>query len=212
MPELTTFFTQNGIPEYALVWILMVPIAMTAAVISRQVIGIKGFGISTPLFVGFAFVATGIQAGIIIYITALAAGFVMRLLLEKVRLLYLPKLALIITGVTMAVFLLIPLLPYHKELQFPQAIFSFVILILLVEQFTSFLIERGVRKTFNIALETLAVSLVTFFLVTWAWLQDTIVSYPLFVIIAVVVVNFALGKWPGLRFSEYIRFRDLIFK
>lgn len=212
MPELTTFLTQNGIPDQAIVWLFMLPIAITLVVVSRQIIGIKGFGIATPILIGYAFVATGIQAGIIIFLAALGTGFVMRWVLSHTRLLYLPKMALILVGITIASLILIPFLPYKESLQFPQATFSFLILILFVEQFASFLIERGVRKTFGIGLETLAVSTATFFLVSWGWLQDTVVAYPVFVIGIVILSNLILGKWTGLRFSEYARFKDIIFK
>jgi len=146
MPQLTTFLTQNGIPEEAIVWLFMLPIAVTLVVIGRQIIGIKGFGIATPILIGYAFVATGIQAGVIIFLAALGTGFVMRSLLAHTRLLYLPKMALILLGVIVASVILIPFLPYEEGLQFPQATFSFLILILAMEQFASFLIERGVRK------------------------------------------------------------------
>lgn len=159
-----------------------------------------------------SFVATGIQAGVIIFLVALGTGFVMRSLLAHTRLLYLPKMALILLGVIVASVILIPFLPYKEGLQFPQATFSFVILILAMEQFASFLIERGVRKTFAMGLETLVISIATFFLVSWGWLQDTVVSYPIFAIGAVVLLNLILGRWTGLRFSEYIRFKDIIFK
>ena len=212
MPELTTFLTQNGMPDQAIVWLFMLPIAVTLVVIGRQIIGIKGFGIATPILIGYAFVATGIQAGIIIFLAALGTGFVMRSLLTHARLLYLPKMALILLGIIATSIILIPFLPYKESLQFPGATFSFLILILVVEQFASFLIERGVRKTFGIGLETLVISIATFFLVSWGWLQGTVVSYPVFVIGAVILLNLILGKWPGLRFSEYIRFKDIIFK
>lgn len=212
MPQLTTFLTQNGIPEQAIIWIFMLPIAITLVVIGRQIIGIKGFGIATPILIGYAFVATGIQAGIIIFLAALGIGFIIRSGLAHARLLYLPKMALILLGVTIASAILIPFLPYKEGLEFPQAAFSFLVLVLVVEQFASFLIERGVRKTFAIGLETLAVSISIFFLVGWGWLQDTVVSYPVFVIGAVVMLNLLLGRWTGLRFSEYVRFKDIIFK
>jgi len=212
MPQLTIFLTQNGIPEEAIVWLFMLPIAITLVVIGRQIIGIKGFGIATPILIGYAFVATGIQAGVIIFLAALGTGFLMRFVLTRTRLLYLPKMALILLGIIIASVILIPFLPYEEGLQFPQATFSFLILILSVEQFASFLIERGVRKTFGMGLETLVISIATFFLVSWGWLQNTVVSYPVFVIGAAILFNLALGKWTGLRLSEYIRFKDVIFK
>lgn len=212
MPQLTIFLTQNGIPDYAIVWIFMLPIAITLVVIGRQIVGIKGFGIAVPILIGYAFVATGVQAGLIIFVAVLTSGFIIRSLLSHIRLLYLPKMALALLAITTASVVLVPFLPYKEGLEFPNAAFSLLVLILSMEQFASFLIERGVRKTLGVTLETLAVSIATFFLVSWGWLQDIVVSYPVFVIGAVVLSNFALGKWTGLRFSEYIRFKDIILR
>lgn len=210
MPQLTTFLTHSGIPEQAIIWVFMLPIAITLVVIGRQIIGIKGLGIASPILIGYALVAAGIQAGTIVFLVALGSGLIFRSLLSRVRLMYLPKMALILLGVTIASIVLIPFLPYRDGLEFPQAVFSFLVFILVMEQFASLLIERGARKTFGMALETLAVSVATFFLLSWGWLQDIVVSYPAFVIGIVILCNFILGKWTGLRLSEYIRFKDII--
>jgi len=212
MLDLATFFTQNGMPELTFVWLFMIPIAATVVVISRQIVGIKGFGISTPLLVGFAFSIIGLQAGVIIFVVALAVGFVTKLLLQKIRLLYLPRMALLLSVVAITIFVLAPLLPYAENVDISQAVFALIILIFPIEQFTSFLIERGPRETLTVATEILAVSVVIFFVFNWGWLQDTIAAYPLLIVSLVIVINLALGKWTGLRLSEYIRFKDLMFK
>lgn len=212
MPQLTSFLIENGLPEYAVAWLFMLPIAVTLVIISRQIVGIRGFGISAPLLIGFAYTATGIQAGIIVFLAALGIGFVARWVLSDVRLLYLPKIALILTSATFGILFLTPFLPGRENLQFPEAIFAFLILILSLEQFAAVLIERGARKTAGIALETLLVSVVIFFVISWPWLKATVLAYPLFTLIVVVLLNLGLGKWTGLRFSEYVRFKDIIFK
>lgn len=212
MPQIITYLTQNGVPEHMLVWIFMLPLALTLAVIGRQIIGIKGFSISAPILIGFAFSAIGLQSGVIMFTAVLGAGFLTKLILGKMRLLYLPKMALIILGTIIAVTALIPVLPYKDDIQFYYATFAFLILILSTEQFSSLFIERGPRRTLGAALETLLMSTTIFFLIEWAWLQDTVLAYPLLVILAAILVNLFLGKWTGLRMSEYIRFKDIIFK
>jgi len=209
---MTNLLIQNGIPEYAVVSLLMLPLAVTLVVIGRQIIGIKGFGIATPVLVGYAYIATGFWAGIIIFFAIFCIGFVVRSLLKNVRLLYLPKMALILTGIVIGTAILLPFIPDRNEIQFPGAVFSFLILIISAEQFASFLIEHGPRKTLGIALETLAMATMIFFLITWQWLQSIIISYSVFILIAVILLNLLLGKWTGLRLSEYIRFKDIIPK
>lgn len=214
MPQFTTFIVQNGIPLEALIWLLITPIAITLIVIARHLIGIKGFGITTPLLIGFAFTTTGLLRGLIIFFAALAVGFLIRSLLARVRLLYLPKIALNLSGITLAILFLLPLVAPlgGKPLPFPQAAFSLVILIFSVDQFISFLNERGFKSTLGIVLEVTALALLTFFLATWQWLIRALLAYPLFITIFILFINLALGRWTGLRLSEYLRFKNLIFK
>lgn len=212
MPQITTLLIQNGVPEHVLAWMFMLPIAITFAVIGRQIIGIKGFSITSPVLVGFAFAAIGLESGLIIFFAVLLMGFLIKSVLDNVRLLYLPKMALILLGISVAMPIVVLFLPHREGVQFSYAAFSLMILALSAEQFASSLMERGQKKTLGIALETLAVSVAIFFLVTWGWLANTVVTYPLVVLIASILANLFLGKWTGLRLSEYVRFKKIIFR
>jgi hypothetical protein len=213
---MTNFLTQSGapFPEYDAIVLLfmMLPLAITVVVIGRQIIGIKGFGIAAPVLVGYAYLATGIQAGTIIFFAIFIIGFIIKSLLKNIRLLYLPKMALILIAVTVGILILFSFLPYRSEIKFPEALFSLLIFVTSAEQFASFLIEHGPRKTLGVILETLSIATAIFFLITWQWLQNIVLSYPIFVLAAIVLLNFFLGKWTGLRISEYIRFKNIIFK
>jgi hypothetical protein len=211
MPQISTFLLQH-LPEQLVLWLLILPILITVIVIGRQMIGVKGLGLSSPIIIGLSFTATGLQAGLIILSLVLLISFIIRTLLTKIRLLYLPKMSLAVIGSTIAVAGLIPLIPYKDLLDFPQTTFALILIILVTEQFVASIIERGPRKTFGIALETISVSTLVFFIATWSDLAAFAVSYPLLVIAGCVVINILLGKWTGLRVSEYIRFKDIIFK
>jgi len=51
----------QGVPKETLVFLLMLPIVAIVISFARQVIGIKGFGIYTPLIITFAFLVTGLN-------------------------------------------------------------------------------------------------------------------------------------------------------
>jgi hypothetical protein len=212
MPDITSLLIQNGVPEHVLAWMFTLPVAITVAVIGRQIIGIKGFSITSPILIGFAFAAIGLTSGLIIFSAALLVGFLIKSALDNIRLLYLPKMALILLGISATLPLVILILPHRESIQFSYAAFSLVILALSAEQFATLLMERGQRKTLGAALETLAMSVAIFFLATWGWLASTVVTYPLFVLAASILANLFLGKWTGLRISEYIRFKKIIFR
>jgi len=57
----------QGVPKETLVFLLMLPIVAIVISFARQVIGIKGFGIYTPLIITFAFLVTGLKYGLIFF-------------------------------------------------------------------------------------------------------------------------------------------------
>lgn len=210
---MSDFLINNGMPKDAVIWLFMLPITATLVVASRQIIGIKGLGIGTPLLLGFAFAAIGLKFGLLILAAALIFGYLTRLVLSNIRLLYLPKIALIITGATLIIAFGVPFFPQSEHvIDSNFALFAFIIIILSLEQFYAFLAERGLRKIAGVTLETLLLAVLTFLTIKWAWLQQMVLSYPFIVAIAVVSVNLFLGRWTGLRLSEYMRFKDIIFK
>lgn len=206
------FLINNGIPKDTITYILMLPIAATLVVVSRQIIGIKGLGISAPLLLGYAFGAIGLKLGLLILCAVLVAGYVIRLFLNNIRLLYLPKTALIITGAALTIILSAPLLPIDRSLDFSNSLFAIIIIIISLEQFYALLAERGTKKIVGIIFETIILAMITFFAIEWAWLQRMVLSYPFIVMASMIAVNLFLGRWTGLRLSEYIRFKDIIFK
>lgn len=200
----------------------MLLVAITIVIVARQVIGIKGIGITAPVLIGFAFEAIGIQAGAIILLAAIALTFIIRSFMHNIRLLTLPKIALMLIFVTLGMLFLIPSLAKNAQGDLPAvtrlgeagpgAAFAFIILVLSMEQFTRLFMERGPQKTFLIALETLFVGSCVFVAIHSLWLKNFALSYPMITLAGAIGVNIVLGKWTGLRITEYIRFKDLIFK
>ena len=72
------YLLNNGVPQETIILILMLPIIATIIAFSRQIIGIKTFGIYTPLIITFVFLAIDIRYGIIVFITVLLAGSLVR--------------------------------------------------------------------------------------------------------------------------------------
>src|SRR4030066_85588 len=102
------FFLNEGVPLETVILILMLPIIATFIAFLRQVVGIKAFGIYTPLIITFAFLATnGLKYGIAIFVAVILAGMIMRFVFKPFRLLYLPRVAIMLTVVALAILLLL---------------------------------------------------------------------------------------------------------
>jgi len=209
---IVNYFVNQGVPLITVTLLLMFPIIATMIAFLRQVIGIKAFGIYTPSIIIFAFFATGIKYGIVLFVSVILVGMAVRFLLKKFRLLYLPRIAITLSTVALAMLMM---LAFGGSLQrtglAAVSIFPLLIMITLVEKFIATQIEKGNRTAFYLALETLAISVVGYYLLKWGVLVKFVVAYP-WAILFTIPINIMLGKWSGLRISEYFRFREVFKK
>lgn len=206
-----TFFLNGGVPLDTIVLILMLTIVATFIAFLRQVVGIKAFGIYTPLIITFAFLATdGIKYGIAIFVTVVLAGMLMRFVLKPFRLLYLPRVAIMLTAVS--IFILCVLV-FGGELRrtglASVSIFPILIMITIVEKFVTVQIEKGNKAAISLALETLIISIFGFFIASSSFLIQLLIAHP-WIVLFTIPINIFLGKWTGLRLSEYFRFKETI--
>ncbi|MFH1559471.1 MAG: 7TM domain-containing protein, partial [Patescibacteria group bacterium] len=91
------------------------------------------------------------------------------------------------------------------------SIFPILIMITLVEKFVAVQIEKGNRTAVILAFETLVISIIGFYLASWGPLIKLLAMHP-WTILFTIPINILLGKWTGLRLSEYIRFKQILKK
>lgn len=206
------FFVSEGVPRETVELLLMLPVIATLIAFFRQVVGIKAFGIYTPSIVIFAFLATGIKYGIVIFISVIVVGMLARYLLKKLRILYLPRVAITVTIVALVI---LGILVFGGSQQrtglAAVSIFPLLIMITIVEKFVAAQIEKGNKTAIILTIETLIISILGYYIVKWPLMTKTIVAYP-WIILITIPINIFLGKWTGLRLSEYFRFREIIKK
>lgn len=208
--SIITYFLQEGVPMETIRLILMLPVIATLIAILRQVVGIKAFGVYTPLIVTFAFLATGIKYGIFIFLAVIFTGVAMRFILKPFRLLYLPRVSVTLTVVAIVILGMLAIGGSLKRTGLASvSIFPILIMIILVEKFVTVQIEKGNKIAFFLALETLVISVLGYYLASWKIFIQFIIIYP-WVILLTIPINIVLGKWTGLRITEYYRFREVI--
>lgn len=209
---LINFIVEQGVPLQTVTLLLMLPLVATLVAFFRQVIGIKAFGIYTPSIVTFALLAfdpNGLKYGIAIFVSVILVGMVSRFVLKKFRLLYLPRVAITLSIVSLAILGILVLGGTMQRTGLASiSIFPLLIMITLAEKFVATQIEKGSRVAFLLAIETLVISVSGYFLISWNALTSLILSYPWFILLT-LVINFSLGKWTGLRVTEYFRFRKI---
>jgi hypothetical protein len=205
------YLIQQGVPLDTVILLLILPVIVTLIAFFRQIVGIKAFGIYTPAIVTFAFLATPqLRYGVVMFISVILIGMLMRFALKNLRILYLPRVAITLSIIAFVILALLGLGGnLHRTGLASVSIFPILIMITIVEKFVVAQIEKGNKTAVILAVETLVISLAGYFLASWPMLIRGIVAYP-WIVLFTIPINIFLGKWDGLRLTEYVRFREVL--
>ena len=136
-------------------------------------------------------------------------GMLSRYTLRYLRVLYLPRVAITLTFVSFAMLGVLALGGYFQRTGLATVdIFPLLIMITLVEKFVATQIEKGDKIAIILAIETLFISLVGYFIARSFFLNNLILVSP-WIVLLTLPINVLLGKWSGLRLTELVRFRHI---
>ena len=210
MSYLVSFMIAKGIPSNTIVLLLMLPIIATIIAILKQVVGITTFGLYTPSVIALSFLALGWQLGLFILFIIIVAGALIRRLLDRFNLLHIPRVAIILTFSTLIILLSLALGTYLGVSSIASvAVFPMLIMTTLAEKFVTALSGKGFTSALILMVETTVVSLICYWVVEWHYLQNLILGHPELILI-LLIFNYGLGRWTGLRLMEYVRFREVM--
>jgi len=210
MSNIIQLIASQGVSIETIYLILALPFIATLIAAFRQLIGIKSFGIYTPLVLTFAFWAVGLKYGLAIFITIFITGTVVRYILRNFRLLYMPRMAIVLTVISLAILAILAIGGYlNKTGLAATSILPILILITLIEKFISTQVEKGFRTATILSIETLAISIAGYYFIIWDQFRNLVLEHPEYILL-LFFINVFLGRWTGLRLSEYLRFREVI--
>jgi transglutaminase-like putative cysteine protease len=195
------------VPLPALTLILILPLIATIVVVARLVVGLETFGMFGPVIVSLAFITTGLQWGTLIFVVIVGLGVGLRAALQRLRLQAVARLAILI-GLVAAVMGGLTLVGATLGIGplLNISIFPMVIMSNVIENFAASQVEFGTARALRMTGNTLLLSVVCYLTVEHAGLQSLVLAFPE-ILLATIAVDVALGKWRGLRLSEYLRFR-----
>lgn len=212
MSFLVNFMIDRGIPSNSIKLILMLPIIATVVAFMKQIVGVTTLGVYTPSILALSFIALDIKYGLFILLIILLIGTLFRLFLKKYRLLYIPRVAIILTTVSLTILGILLLGAYFDITQLVSiSIFPMLIMSTLVEKFVSIQTDRGLKPALLLITETLLVAILCYYIAEWGYLKTLMLGHPELIFVF-LVINIGLGRWTGLRIFEYVRFREVISK
>ena len=208
--NLYTVFERVGISQNLLKIILMLPLGALVTVVFRNVIGLETFGTFLPALIAAAARETGLLWGMIGFLGIVLISAVVRRGLDWLQLLHSPKMAIMLTTVVIVMMAVtvggvqLGLFDLAHITLFPIAILA-----ITAERVALMEAEQGAMKVARITLMTLIVIAACYAVMDSLFLQSLILAFPEMLLV-VIALNLWLGKWIGIRVSEFVRFRRLI--
>lgn len=202
---------RQGVPVNTIVLVLLFPLVVTLVAASRHLVGLRGLGILTPSLLAVAFVATGVTSGVILFAVILAVATIGRAILRRLKLQYLPRMALLLWIVSLGVFVTFAI---SSSLDLGElagvGIFPILILMLLAETFIDVQVGRSFREAMSLIISTFAVALVTSLIIAMENVQRSLLLYPELIFFGVGLFDLYMGKYVGLRVVEFFQFRQML--
>ena len=203
----------SGVPANTIVLLLLLPAIAGIIAAARHLIGLRGFGIFLPAALSVVFVATGPVVGIALFLIIVIVSTLTRLILRKLKLKlqYLPRMALILWIVSLSVLGVLFLAPVIGRPELTNvSIFAVLILALLAEDFIRVQLGKSFKTAINLTSETVILALVSFIFLTLKPFQQFALLNPEIFLGLVFAFDFIIGRYVGLRVMEMWRFRKMI--
>ncbi|QOV89186.1 7TM domain-containing protein [Humisphaera borealis] len=190
--------------------ILLMPLGALVTGIFRTIVGIRTFGTFTPTLLALSFVYAEWSTGLLTFVIVLTLGLTSRTLLDRLKLLLVPRLGAMLTLVVLMIVFTVSVLDYFNLTPSAQAvILPMVILTMTVERFYLTSEEDSMIFAFRLLGGTVVVGVCCYLVLRWERMGQFVLSYPevhLYTIAAMVL----LGRFSGYRLTELWRFRDLV--
>ena len=189
---------------------LMIPIGALIMVIMRNLVGIDAFGTFMPVLIALAFRETKLLWGVVLFTLLVALGLSIRFLLERLRLLLVPRLSAVLIVVVLLM-MLISLLSHRLGLEtgLSVALFPMVIIAMTIERMSVIWEERGAGDAMRAGLGSLVIAVFAYISMGIGWLEHLVFTFPELLLV-ILAITLLAGRYTGYRLFELRRFRALL--
>ncbi len=189
---------------------LMVPIGALVLIVLRQLIGLRTFGTFMPVLIALAFRETQLVNGILMFSVLVAVGLLFRFYFERLKLLSVPRLSAVMIVVVLLMVAFSAVLD-HVEVGagISVALFPMVILTMVIERMSVVWEEYGPKESLKRGLNSLLAAVLAYLVMTLDSLEFLIFVYPELLLL-VLALALAMGRYTGYRLLELYRFRSLV--
>jgi hypothetical protein len=190
--------------------LLLLPMAALVICFFRNVVGLSSFGTFAPALVGLAFRELRSLPGVLVFVSVLLVGWLMRRVLDYYHLLQVPRVALMLTLIMLVLIgIVVGANHFGATLTTYVSLFPLVILTGMVERFWTLETEDSTAASFRTLFSTMFISLAIALVLSWNVLVQQLFRYPE-TLGLVMAVQMLIGRYTGFRLMELLRFRDFV--
>ncbi len=205
-----SFHTLPPTEQRLVEFLLLLPVAALVVCLFRNIIGLASFGTFAPALLGLAFRELHSMPGILVFVTIVLTGWLLRRVLDRYHLLQVPRMAVMLSLVVLVLITAI-VTASHQSLPPTRyiSLFPMVILVGMIERFWTLETEDGTTSSFRTLLCTMVIVAAISLVLSLRAVVHHMFRYPetLGVIMAVQLL---IGRYTGYRLMELYRFRDFI--
>ena len=200
---------KSGVPASTVVLILLLPLLATIVLFFRHVVGVPSLAMILPIALSITLLATGLTVGLILLAAIILSSTMARLILKKIRIMQLSKAALTVFLVALSTLVVLSVSAFAGIVAVTQiSIFPVLLLILLSQNLVELQLNRAPSDTVLISIITVSLGILGYFLLSFDSLRNLVILYPEIVLL-LVPINIIIGRYFGLRFTEYFRFSSI---
>ena len=188
---------------------LLFPLAALIVTFCRNVVGLRTFGVFLPMLVAAGCVYTGLLPGMLGFIAILGIGAATHRFFRGMRVLVVPRIAAVITVLTTLILIGGVLVTENASHRLALlALFPVVILSFAAERLQEMMEQSRVGELLRTMAWTVLVTLLCYFAFSSVLLRGIFFQLPELLLV-VLAAQLAVGRWTGIRASEYHRFLRL---
>lgn len=189
---------------------LLLPLCTLLISVLRNVVGIASFGTFMPMLIASACAVMGLNVGLLGFVFILALATIGSVLLNRLRLLKIPRLAILVTLVNLASLTLLYQFKQFTPLEIGMmSLFPVIIISFIADSLNELIEERQWLTLLNECIGTLVSIIVCYLAIQSPLLQGLFAVYPeLYLVVLAGLIH--IGGWTGLKLSELMRFKDVI--
>jgi len=190
----------KGVSANTIVLVLLFPLVAGLIAAARHLIGLTGFGIFVPAMLSVAFVATGIKVGIIMFAVVFLGASLARKVTERLKLQYLPRMALMMWLVSAAVLaVLLGAVNINLGSLSAVSIFPILILMLLTENFIEVQTGKSRHEATLVMVQTIVMAIIGAVILKTNWVQKLVLLNPEISLLLIALFDTYVGRAYGRR-------------